>query len=299
MSKHKKGRAYTHYRSWVFNGHPSKPKSQAEAMGILAAMFRNGQRAFGWGAHIPLVCKDAEEFKVAFMIRAGNVDVAAHCGPCTHLYLPGKAFCDWLIAATSHTEYTTVVRLLERMEPGNQKQVFVLHLPTQDNYPAVAIEVAASGGLVFRGDEQPRAVFTSSNSWRPGDKGMTINLGFTYHPGDTHPEHPEMAWLQRLLCGLGTYLDCFPEALRPGIPKDMANPGWRSPCPTFTINQADEIKLPQGGTHASPCGHLREGHFKTLRSEKYTKKRYQTIFVHGCFVNGKASTVLSPEEVPQ
>ena len=128
---------------------------------------------------------------------------------------------------------------------------------------------------------------------------MNLNLGFTDLATDEKPNPPEVDWIIRLVCGLGVYLDCFPEMLLPGIPKDMVDPGWRSPYPTFTLGQAEAIRLPGSGTHASPIGHLREGHFKTLRSEKFVNKRFQTIFVRGCFVNGKAATVLSPEEIKE
>lgn len=40
------------------------------------------------------------------------------------------------------------------------------------------------------------------------------------------------------------------------------------------------------GTHASPMPHLRRGHYKTLRAERYKEARGKTVWVAPCHVNG-------------
>lgn len=40
------------------------------------------------------------------------------------------------------------------------------------------------------------------------------------------------------------------------------------------------------GSHASPMPHLRRGHFKTLRSERFKEKRGKVVWVSPCHVNG-------------
>jgi len=42
--------------------------------------------------------------------------------------------------------------------------------------------------------------------------------------------------------------------------------------------------------------HFRKGHFRTLRSERFTHKRWKAVFVKATFVKGEALTILSPEE---
>lgn len=50
---------------------------------------------------------------------------------------------------------------------------------------------------------------------------------------------------------------------------------------------ADEWhRVHHGSTHASPLPHLRRGHYKTLRSERYKEKRGQRIWVRATHVNG-------------
>ena len=43
----------------------------------------------------------------------------------------------------------------------------------------------------------------------------------------------------------------------------------------------------QGGTHAPPIPHLRRGHYKTLRAERYKEKRGQRIWVRASHVGGE------------
>lgn len=51
------------------------------------------------------------------------------------------------------------------------------------------------------------------------------------------------------------------------------------------------------GTHASPTGHFRTGHFRVLRDEKFTHKRFQSVWVRQAWVgSGECETVLSPEQ---
>lgn len=45
-------------------------------------------------------------------------------------------------------------------------------------------------------------------------------------------------------------------------------------------------RVHRGGTHASPIPHLRRGHYKTLRAERYQEKRGSRIWVRATQVNG-------------
>jgi hypothetical protein len=91
------------------------------------------------------------------------------------------------------------------------------------------------------------------------------------------------------------YIGCFPETLIDGLPVDLKHPSHHHHKDVFTLGISPKVRL--GGTHDSPTPHFRIGHFRVLRSERFTHKRFQTVFVHETFVRGKASTVLSPEEL--
>lgn len=46
-------------------------------------------------------------------------------------------------------------------------------------------------------------------------------------------------------------------------------------------------RIHKGGSHASPVPHLRRGHYKTLRAERYKEKRGKRIWVRATHVNGQ------------
>jgi hypothetical protein len=101
----------------------------------------------------------------------------------------------------------------------------------------------------------------------------------------------------KIVVGLGMYIDCFPDALKSGVPADLAHPSQFQHKNMFTVGIADKVRVAGSGTHDSPIPHMRKGYLKTLRAERFTKKRFQTIFVASTFVKGRAATVLSPEQV--
>jgi hypothetical protein len=80
-----------------------------------------------------------------------------------------------------------------------------------------------------------------------------------------------------------------PESLRkPSKKKETRTPrlGERS---RHIIVGHDDVRrrwAESHGSHASPMPHLRRGHFKTLRAERFKEKRGKVIWVSPCHVNG-------------
>jgi hypothetical protein len=97
----------------------------------------------------------------------------------------------------------------------------------------------------------------------------------------------------RIYAGLCLYLECFPDMVKDGIPFDFDMAFDYNMSEPKTIEVSDRVTYTE---HDSPCAHYRNGHFRTLRSERFVNKRYQVVFVHGCFVKGEAKTVLNPNE---
>lgn len=112
--------------------------------------------------------------------------------------------------------------------------------------------------------------------------------------GPTSTKGWKQMWYAKLLIGMAMYLKCFPDTLVDGLPSDLKHPSHHQHKAAFTVGISEKVKL--GGTHDSPTPHFRCGHFRVLKSEKFTHKRFQTVFVHETFVKGTAKTVLSPEE---
>jgi hypothetical protein len=89
------------------------------------------------------------------------------------------------------------------------------------------------------------------------------------------------------------YIQAFPEMVADGIPEDLKHPSHYRKGICRSVGIAPRLIIRDG-----PCPHYRNGHFRFLKSERYITKRGQVVFVHGCFVKGKAETVLGPDETP-
>lgn len=100
--------------------------------------------------------------------------------------------------------------------------------------------------------------------------------------------HPVLSKYLRILLGFCLYIQCFPYAIRDGVPENCQHPNYYNFSERKTINTAKEI-LDDNDRTVTP--HIRSGHFKLLGSEYYKKMKGQVIFVHECFVKGKAKTV--------
>lgn len=80
--------------------------------------------------------------------------------------------------------------------------------------------------------------------------------------------------------------DIVRKASAKGSPERVPRFGERA---RFILLSHGEIKSRWGesqGTHASPMPHLRRGHFKTLRAERFKENRGKVIWVSPCHVNG-------------
>lgn len=99
----------------------------------------------------------------------------------------------------------------------------------------------------------------------------------------------------RLVCGIGMYLSCFPEMMIDGPPSDIKHPSHHKYENVKTLGISSEVRTHTERGEITP--HFRRGHFRVLRSEQFTNKRFQTVFVRQCFVKGEAKTILSPEQI--
>lgn len=96
-----------------------------------------------------------------------------------------------------------------------------------------------------------------------------------------------------LVFGLALYLNCFPHAARDGFPEFAKHPAHYRKQACRAIQAVPEL-IERGG----PTPHFRRGHFRILRSEKFTHKRWQVVFVGETFVKGKAKTVCELQPIP-
>ena len=100
-------------------------------------------------------------------------------------------------------------------------------------------------------------------------------------------------WLDtcRFIVNLLYYMNAFPEAIKAGLPDDMAK-SYRQEAKSFackkTIGVSDKIIA----TGETKMPHFRVGHFMTFYSDRYVNMKGKTIWVNDCVVNrSKAKTV--------
>ena len=226
---------------------------------LLAEINGLGVGPYGWLSSIPPNAKA--------ILRAEN-DLLSGRGH--HIYLQQREFSDWLVSQAEMNNRKHIDFLYDHIANG---MPVVFHFPTNSGLTSFLI-------IKLQNYLPPSEINDPDKEY--------VCVSWDNNTPDTY--NADLAY------GLGLYLACFPECIRPGVPEELKHPSHHKSSKSYTIHVSPSIRS-HDGKHASPCGHFRRGHFRILSSDWYTKKRHQVVFVHETFVNGKAHTVLSPEEV--
>jgi len=94
----------------------------------------------------------------------------------------------------------------------------------------------------------------------------------------------------RLAINTIAYMKCFPECVTDGVPRITKDRNEKRSERNVTIQLSDKITESENTRH-SKIPHFRKGYFKMLRSDFYTHKQGEIIFVTETMVKGKAKTV--------
>lgn len=211
----------------------------------------------------------------------------AKIGICDHYFFTGDNFHEWLknTSCPIAGEQAEIVKeffsktmgavntlsearpIMFHFKPGNQPAILLgMRRDTPDCYHVSAIDGNMQAFFYVPDDER---LFNSR------DKDVVLNL-------------------RNLVSSAIAYISCFPETVVDGIPEDLKHPNHFRKTKCYSVGVSPKVAAV--GTHDSPCPHYRTGHWRHLKSEKFKKKRGQTIFIAGVFVKGKATTVLAPED---
>lgn len=216
---------------------------------------------------------------------AYDIDVRIMDGEAMHVFMPGKMFCDWLVGCVGELTHEYSIAIREFMG----EMVGCLHFPCSSGLVSTGFGIPCA--CMNNDGEMPDyslLLFSFSKGHTEFDKFMGHTI-VSLTPDETI-ESEALTWYAKLVVGLGMYISCFPEQLRSGVPEDLKHaPRYRGKN-TKTVGVSEKIVTRDG-----PTPHYRTGHFRLLSSERYTKKRGQIVFVHGCFVKGQAETVLAIE----
>lgn len=253
----------------------------------------------------------------ALSVLQVDAEMDLHGGNAVHLFLPSVEFIKWLISCAMDTPSDEVVSSLDTLFARNvaagtphmfDSPVGVIHYPVgfrtrstlliprsvlrqHETYMALSEMADAVKNAHFLIIGRNDVGSYKGMFFNPNSAGSLSDVEGNAGVLDGTLPDIEMA---RLIVGLALYVAAFPDMMMPGLPDDLANPGHYTGARSFKVGVADAIR--NTGTHSSPTAHYRMGHFRVLSSERFTTKRFQTIFVRGTFVKGHAVTVLSPED---
>lgn len=96
------------------------------------------------------------------------------------------------------------------------------------------------------------------------------------------------AW--SIVLNLMLYMDAFPECVTDGPPDIVM--GSTEGATQQVVRASAPIREVYERSRTMP--HMRRGHFRVLKSERFTHKRFKAVFVKPAMVRGSASTVHEP-----
>jgi len=99
----------------------------------------------------------------------------------------------------------------------------------------------------------------------------------------------------RLAINTIAYMNCFPDCVADGVPKDLFERSEDMAVRNVTFQVSEKITA--NNSHLSRIPHFRKGHFRVFKSDYFTNKKGQMVFVDGTMVKGNAKTVAMTTEI--
>lgn len=103
----------------------------------------------------------------------------------------------------------------------------------------------------------------------------------------------------RLAINTIAYMNCFPNCVIDGFPKELKEIVYSDF--NFCLEKSDKIieieKIKNSGVGKTVTPHFRNYCFKLLKSDRFTHKKGQIIFVNATMVKGNAKTILTDESI--
>jgi len=198
----------------------------------------------------------------------------------THIYMPKKEFCDWLVDCAKKETTLKFGRIVTQHIGGPG----VLHFPTSSQLPSICFECLypkVGGTDIPMPEEEEKEI----NQYF----GYDLSLLFSYSCEHGEGSESERIYFEDLLNGIGMYVDCFPEMLTDGVPEELKHPSHHQHKIKKSLCVSPKIIEKREDGNITP--HFRRGHFRALMSPVFTHKQFQTIFISETFVKGKATTV--------
>jgi hypothetical protein len=160
---------------------------------------------------------------------------------------------------------------------------FGLHIPYETNGYAFTMRIFENNTV---------ELFFSHDK----NNGELSDIKYTDINKKTDHKSIAMSKMFRLAFNTIAYMKCFPECVTDGVPKITYGIDEIRSNKNFTF-QISEIVTDSKHVKLSKLPHFRKGYFKLLRSDFYTNKKGQIIFIPETMVKGKAKTVSTSTEL--
>ena len=193
-----------------------------------------------------------------------------------HYYINSVELCKFLDSSVRNPSLMELQNLL----PEDEKcPVIAIHFPNEYSNKSLIVNPAPK--IDESGNKIGYCCFAydSENSWLMNEK----NLGEYKSDFDTDYKRK----IANFILGFAYYKHCFPEAIKYGFPENGKHPNHYREFNNITLSAVSDVIDNKKGV----TPHFRNGYFRFLQAECFTKKRFQTVFVSETFVKGKALTV--------
>jgi len=215
-------------------------------------------------------------------------------GELMHIFFLDKQLRDFL-ESTTLSDLEGVKKFL--FEQGKSRDVIHLYSKTQSNHVvyqfALHIPYESDGyafSLSLEEDGSVQLYFSL------GENGGLMSDKFY---ADVFKKSDEVSIMQskmfRLAINTIAYMNCFPDCVADGVPKNLLERGESTRPRNFTLQLSEKIRGSEN-SQVSKIPHFRKGHFRVLQSDYFSNKKGQIIFVAETMVKGKAKTVSMSEE---
>ena len=175
-----------------------------------------------------------------------------------------------------------VIHLYSKTQSNHVVYQFALHLPYESEGYAFSLSLEEDGSVELY-------FSLGENGGRMSDKFYV----------DVNKKGDEISLTQskmfRLAINTIAYMNCFPDCVADGVPKNLFERSEDMSAKNFTIHLSEKIRENENSP-LSKIPHFRKGHFRLLQSDYFANKKGQIIFVTETMVKGKAKTVsMSPD----
>lgn len=210
-------------------------------------------------------------------------------GELLHIFFIDKQLRDFL-ETTSLSDLEGVKKFL--YEKGQSRDVFhlysktnsnhvvyrfALHLPYESDGYAFSLSVEEDGSLELY-------FSLGENGGRMSDKFYA----------EVNKKDDEESLIQsrmfRLAINIIAYMNCFPNCVVDGVPKNLLERSEDMSARNFTLKLSKKVTEDKS-SKLSKIPHFRKGFFRVLQSDYFVNKKGQVVFVSETMVKGKAKTV--------